>query len=75
MTPEQERALKFLRQAWPSKAAEIERLLAGSDPSVAAKMKISIGIRHKLEKFDGEWTPEKTPVEVIEGEDTIGDAP
>lgn len=72
MTPEQVRALAVLRELWPEKAAEIERVLSGAGPEVAAKMKINIGIHYTLKKFEGEWSPEKDPVEVIEGRDSIG---
>ncbi len=72
MTPEQVRALDALRKLWPEKAAEIERVLSAAGPEVAAKMKINIGIHYTLKKFDGEYSPEKDPVEVIEGRDSIG---
>lgn len=71
MTPEQAHALAVLRKLWPEKAAEIERVLSAAGPEVAAKMRINIGIHYTLKKFEGEWSPEKDPVEVIEGRDSI----
>jgi hypothetical protein len=67
-----DRALAVLREHWPEKAAEVDRLLA-ADPDRVARgdIKLSIGVRYTLEKFDGDYQPGMEPVEVIEGEDVL----
>ena len=74
LTPEQSAALAKLRDIWPDKAAEIEAILAAETDDVRrASLKIEIGVRYKLEKFDGDYAPGMVPVEVIEGSDTMGE--
>jgi hypothetical protein len=64
-----------LRPVWPDKAAEldraIEQALAKGGGTVAADggIPIRIGINYRLEKFHGEYAPDKQPFEVIEGTD------
>lgn len=73
ITPEQRRALDFLKEAWPDKAAEFERVLASASSDEArAQIKIDIGIKFRLDKFDGDYEPGKQPVETIIGEDNLG---
>jgi hypothetical protein len=56
-----------LRTVWPEKAAEIERAIAQARAGQSDGVKVNVGIRFKLEKFEGEMSPGKAPVEVIEG--------
>lgn len=56
-----------LRVFAPAKAAEIDRALAEVDAGKRDLATIGIGIDFRLEKFDGEYQPGKTPVETIEG--------
>ena len=76
LTPEQSEALNKLRALWPDKAAEIERCLAAEpDDLRRANIKIDIGLRYRLEKFEGEYSPGMVPVEVFEGSDITGETP
>lgn len=62
-----------IRQALPDQAAAIDRLIAevaaGTRP--AEGLNIKVGIKYRLEKFDGDYAPDKAPVEVIEGTDNL----
>lgn len=66
--------LAWLREHFPDKAAEVEALLAqqpGGGLQAAGDLKVKVGIRMRLEKFDGDYAPGQRPVEVIESHDTI----
>lgn len=65
--------LAWLRAHFPDKAAEVEALLAqrAGGAAAAGDLKVKVGIRMRLEKFDGDCAPGKRPVEVIESHDTI----
>ncbi len=63
-----------LRPIWPEKAAEIDRLVAECEAGKRDRVNVSVGIRYRLEKFDGEIVPGKQPCEVIEGHDRIQEA-
>lgn len=53
-----------IRTSAPKQAAAI-------DDALAAGLSVKIGIRYRLEKFDGEYKPGMEPVEVIDGHDNI----
>lgn len=74
IVPTTERALALLRDLWPEKAAEYEAALIASagDKSGIDAPKLKINIHYKLEKFEGDYSPDKKPFDVIEGEDSIG---
>lgn len=55
----------------PGKAAEIRKAVADFEGGRREGLNISVGIRYRLEKFDGEFVPGKTPVETIEGADIL----
>lgn len=57
-----------IRDAWPEKAAEIDRLIIEAESGQRESIKINVGVKYRLEKFDGEYAPGKMPVDVIEGE-------
>lgn len=57
-----------IRELWPDKAAEIDRAIAALNAGQRDGLKVTTGLRFRLEKFDGEMTPGKQPAEVIEGE-------
>jgi len=56
-----------LRALWPAKAAEIDKAVQDLLDGNRDSLKVSAKITFKLEKFDGEYSPDKTPIEVIEG--------
>ena len=58
-----------IRHLWPDKAAEIDRLVAAAESGKCDGVKVKVGVRFKLEKFEGEIVPGKQPYETIEGED------
>ena len=60
-------AADALRSLWPDKADEIERAIRDLADGKRDSLKVSTKITYKLEKFDGEYSPDKIPVEVIEG--------
>lgn len=57
-----------IRVQWPEKAAEIDRLIIDAQSGRREHIEITVGVKYRLEKFDGEYQPGMTPVEVIEGE-------
>lgn len=57
-----------LRSVWPEKAAEIDRAIAAAVAGQRDGVSVSVGIRFKLEKFEGEIRPDSVPFETIEGE-------
>lgn len=72
MNDDEKRRLKDIadriRNVWPDKAAELDRLAADGNTDA---VKIKVGIKYKIEKFEGDYDPLKKPIEVIEGEDTL----
>lgn len=71
MTSDIERAKRIadeIRPFWPEKADEIERAIVSAQSGQRDGVKVKVGIRYKLQKFDGEFIPGKTPIETIEGE-------
>lgn len=56
-----------LRTLWPDKAAEIDRAIEDLIAGRRDGLKVDVGIKYRLEKFDGEYEAGKVPVEVIEG--------
>lgn len=51
----------------PDKAAAIEQALAEVDAGKRDLATIHVGVRYRLEKFDGEFSPGAVPAAVIEG--------
>lgn len=60
-----------IRAQMPDKAKAIDALIAAANGQHNADLKIKVGIKYRLEKFDGDYEPGKKPVEVIEGVDEI----
>jgi hypothetical protein len=58
-----------LRHVWPEKAAEIDKLIAEAEGGRRESLSVSVGVKYRLEKYDGDFQPGMTPFEVIEGED------
>lgn len=56
-----------LLERFPSSGAEIDSLLSRFGDG----LNVSASIKMRLEKFDGDYTVGKAPVEVIETEDVI----
>lgn len=57
-----------IRPVWPEKAAEIDRAIADAESGHRESLKIDVSIKYRLEKFEGEYEPGMTPIEIIEGE-------
>jgi hypothetical protein len=57
-----------IRNVWPEKAAEIDRAIADAESGHRESLKIDVSIKYRLEKFEGEYEPGMTPIEIIEGE-------
>lgn len=57
-----------LRPYMPEKAAEIDALIAQMEGGKRDTLNVSVGIAYRLEKYDGDYSPDKTPVETVEGE-------
>jgi hypothetical protein len=56
-----------IRGMWPDKAAAIDALVAGAEGDPTKDFpRVKVTIEARLEKFDGEIEPGKTPVEVID---------
>lgn len=69
--PDIERAKRVadeIRTIWPEKAAEIERAIAAAEGGKRDNLTVNVGVKFRLEKFAGDYTPGATPIEVIEGE-------
>lgn len=64
-------AADAIRDLWPDKAAEIDRVIAEAETGKRDGVNVKVGIRFKLEKFEGEAAPGKAPYEVIEGRDNL----
>lgn len=60
-----------IRSAWPDKAAEIDLAIAETEAGRRDGLTITGSVRYRLEKFEGDITPDSTPVEIIEGEDNL----
>ncbi len=57
-----------IRAMMPEKAAEIDRAIADAESGHRESLKIDVSIKYRLEKFEGEYEPGMTPIEIIEGE-------
>jgi hypothetical protein len=57
-----------LRLSWPEKAAEIDRAILDVQSGRRETLKLSVGVKFRLEKYQGEYKPGATPTEIIEGE-------
>lgn len=57
-----------IRPFWPEKAAEIDKAIAEAQSGERDSLKITTNVKFRLEKFEGEFSPNKTPIETIEGE-------
>lgn len=57
-----------IRPFWPEKAAEIDAAIIAAQSGHRDGLKINVGIKYRVEKYDGEFAPGKTPIETIEGE-------
>jgi len=57
-----------IRPFWPEKAAEIDKAVIEAQSGQRESLKISVGVKYRLEKFDGDYVPGKPPIEVLEGE-------
>lgn len=57
-----------IRNTWPEKAAEIDRLIIEAQSGNRETLKISVGVKYRLEKFEGDYHGCKKPIEIIDGE-------
>lgn len=57
-----------IRDAWPEKAAEIDRLIIEAQSGQRESLKINVNVKYRLEKFEGDYHEGKDPIETIEGE-------
>ena len=57
-----------IRNVWPEKAAEIDKIVAEAEGGQRESLSISVGVKYRLEKFEGNYQPGMTPIEIIEGE-------
>lgn len=57
-----------IRPFWPEKAAEIDKAIAEAEAGQRDGLKVDVGIKYRVAKYEGEYAPNKTPIEVIEGE-------
>jgi hypothetical protein len=57
-----------IRDAAPDLAAKIDRAILEAQSGQRESIQLDVSVKYKLEKFNGEYSPEKTPVETIEGE-------
>ena len=57
-----------IRPFWPEKAAEIDKAIAEAQSGERDSLKITTSVKFQLEKYDGDYSPEKTPFETIKGE-------
>lgn len=60
-----------IRAVWPEKAALIDKLVAECESGKRDRLTVQGSIHLKLEKFDGEYSPDKTPVEVVQTRDEL----
>ena len=60
-----------IRPIWPEKAAEIDKAIKDLASGKRDGLKIDIGMRCKLEKFDGEFSPGMVPTEIIETNENL----
>jgi hypothetical protein len=58
-----------IRAQWPEKAAELDRLIEQASAGKRDGVNLKVGIKYRLEKFEGDYQPGMKPFEVIEGED------
>ena len=58
-----------IKAAWPEKAAEIYRLIAAVEAGHRERLHIDVKVKCRLEKFEGDFEPGKSPIETIETED------
>lgn len=54
-----------IRPFWPEKAAEIDAAIAANEGR-REPLKISVSISCRLQKFAGDYSHDKTPLETIE---------
>jgi len=57
-----------IRTAAPGLAEKIDRAILEAQSGRRESLNVDVGVKYRLEKFDGEYQPGMTPVEVIEGE-------
>jgi uncharacterized membrane protein (UPF0127 family) len=57
-----------IRLLHPDKAAEIDRAILEAQSGQRESLKINVGVKYRLEKYDGDYDPAKQPVDIIEGE-------
>ncbi|AHB50319.1 hypothetical protein W911_14310 [Hyphomicrobium nitrativorans NL23] len=57
-----------LRPYIPEKAREIDQLVSDLQGNKRETVEISVGVKYRIEKYEGDYSPEKTPVETVEGE-------
>jgi hypothetical protein len=57
-----------IRMAAPDLAAKIDRAIIEAQSGQRESLKIDVNMKYRLEKFDGEYQPGMSPVEVVEGE-------
>jgi hypothetical protein len=69
MTPQEARALADrIRPFAPTKAAEIDEAASELEDGRRESLSVDVGIHYRLEKFDGDYKPGMSPVEVVEGD-------
>lgn len=57
-----------IRDVAPDLAAKLDRAIIDAQSGQRESIKMDVKVSYRLEKFDGEYEPGKTPVETIEGE-------
>lgn len=57
-----------IRPMMPDKAAEIDRAVADAQSGHRESLKIDVSIKYRLEKFEGDYEPGMTPIEIIDGD-------
>lgn len=57
-----------IRNLLPDKAAEIDKAVLEAQSGQRESLKIDVSIKYRLEKFDGDYEPGMTPIEIIEGD-------
>lgn len=57
-----------IRVAAPDLAARIDRAVIDAESGRRERLALDVSIKYRLDKFDGEYSPGKAPVETIERE-------
>lgn len=57
-----------IRPFWPEKAAEIDAVIASYSDGPREPLKIDVSVAFRLQKFEGDYRPDKVPLETIEME-------